>query len=505
MEILNELVKFLSKNKTKNIQVLGQTHQIDSTTKKLYDILTQGDPVTDRELNSAIYGKINDNSSSLRKLKSRLNNRLLNTILIIDPEVKNLQIIDRAFLKANKLFSVGNILFVNDAINGAKLCYIQVLELSETYEFTELKLFASSRLRQIAGDISQDRKDFIKYNAIYKQANREFEAERFVQENYSNLISLISKSRKVVFPLTSNELSEIKNKLNKYKEWCRTYTFERVYFLFMVLTHFLTKKYNEVIKLSDSAIEHFKRRNYSLRKTLLMFQGTKIMALLESGQYEQGIELSNSIKNEHSYGEYNWYSNIYYLFLLLVYSREYTRAAEELSEMISGLKNKKLPSHLTENINILTAYIYFLNIIGKIRTTKLHNSILNFKINRFLNDIPLFSKDKRGLNISILILHVLIMLANQEYNKIIDRVDALNQYSSRYLRKDATFRSNIMVKMLLAMINADFHPVRTKRYTDELFKKLQTVPRGVTEQGAEVEIVPYEDLWPMVLELLQKK
>lgn len=306
-------------------------------------------------------------------------------------------------------------------------------------------------------------------------------------------------------PLTEEELSEIKTKFSELKGKYNTLTVERLYYLFFNLSNLLEGNYKEVIRLSDEAINHFSSRKYKLKNTILNMKNTKIMALLEIGRYNEGVELSSSIKDEYTYGDYNWYSNQYYLFLLLVYSGEYTRAAEELSAMLKAMNAKKLPEHLTENIKILTANIYFLHALGKIKSTELHTSITNFKINRFLNDIPTFSKDKRGLNISILILHVLIMLVNREYHKIIDRIEALNQYSSRYLRKDATFRSNVMVKILSAMVSADFHPVRTKRYTDDLFKKLQTVSRGVTEQGAEVEIIPYEDLWPMVLELLQKQ
>lgn len=506
MEILSELVKFLNKNKSKNIQIIGQVAHLDSNITKLYDLLTKQDKISDEDIACNIYGQVNYKSSAAtRKLKSRLTSRLLNTILLSDPDVKNHQIIDRAFLKANKLYAVANIFLTKDFVHGSKLCYEQVLTLANYYEFVELKLLAAARLRQICAEMMQNRNDYLKYNSIYQQTFKEFEAEKYVTEKYSDLISLLSRSRKLILPLAASEIIEIKTKLEDIKLWCKTLTFEKTYFLFMILINFLSKQYTGVIQMSDQAIDHFTRRNYSLRNTILMFKNTKIMALLESGQYNAGIQLATSIKEEYTYGEYNWHSNQYYLFLLLIYSGEYSKAATELSETLSAMNTKTLPTHLTENMNILTANIYFLNLIGKINSTALHNQIVNFKINRFLNQIPTFSKDKRGLNISILILHVLIMLANHEYSKIIDRVDALNQYDSRYLRKDATFRSSVMVKMLLAMVNADFHLVRTIRHTEELFKKLHIVPRGVTEQGAEVEVIPYEDLWPMVLELLKRK
>lgn len=506
MKILNELVGFLSKNKTKNIQIIGQVSPIDTHSRRLYDLIAKENQLDDAELALRLYGNHTQRSAdSLRKLKSRLTNRMLNTVLLIDPEAKDQPVIDKAFLKANKMLIIGNLMHSRNLYHASKLCYNQVITLANTYDFTELKLLASARLRIIMGEIVQDRKEFLKYDQLFNQAYLEYNAEAYCQRNISNLISLLASSRKLVMPLTEEELSEIKTKFSELKGKYNTLTIERLYYLFFNLSNLLEGNYKEVIRLSDEAINHFSSRKYKLKNTILNMKNTKIMALLEIGRYNEGVELSSSIKDEYTYGDYNWYSNQYYLFLLLVYSGEYTRAAEELSAMLKAMNAKKLPEHLTENIKILTANIYFLHALGKIKSTELHTSITNFKINRFLNDIPTFSKDKRGLNISILILHVLIMLVNREYHKIIDRIEALNQYSSRYLRKDATFRSNVMVKILSAMVSADFHPVRTKRYTDDLFKKLQTVSRGVTEQGAEVEIIPYEDLWPMVLELLQKQ
>ena len=119
--------------------------------------------------------------------------------------------------------------------------------------------------------------------------------------------------------------------------------------------------------------------------------------------------------------------------------------------------------------------------------------------------MPIFSKDKRGLNISILIVHVLFLLLRKKYDEIIDRVDALSQYKHRHLRDDASMRSNFFINMLLQVPKRDFHPRAAERHAEPWIKKLQQTPINIAEQGIEVEVIPYEALWDMVIDILERK
>lgn len=64
---------------------------------------------------------------------------------------------------------------------------------------------------------------------------------------------------------------------------------------------------------------------------------------------------------------------------------------------------------------------------------------------RFLNDVPIFSKDKRGMNIPILIFHILYLILTKRYNDVIDRIVRIEKYTTRYLKKDDNYRSNCFI------------------------------------------------------------
>ena len=116
--------------------------------------------------------------------------------------------------------------------------------------------------------------------------------------------------------------------------------------------------------------------------------------------------------------------------------------------------------------------------------------------------MPVHSKDKRRRNIPILIIHVLFLLQQKKYEKVIDRVESLNLYCYRYLRKDDTYRSNCFIKMLLQLPKANFHREAVIRKTKKYHKMLVNNPSNLRMQSSEVEIMPYEMLWEYVLDSL---
>ncbi len=89
--------------------------------------------------------------------------------------------------------------------------------------------------------------------------------------------------------------------------------------------------------------------------------------------------------------------------------------------------------------------------------------------------------------------------------KVIDRVESLNLYCYRYLRKDDTYRSNCFIKMLLQLPKANFHREAVVRKTEKLYNKLIENPSNLSMQASEIEIMPYEMLWEYVLDSLDNK
>ncbi|MFN8338392.1 MAG: hypothetical protein U0T36_05175 [Saprospiraceae bacterium] len=201
-------------------------------------------------------------------------------------------------------------------------------------------------------------------------------------------------------------------------------------------------------------------------------------------------------------GSRNWINTTGLYFLNLIQANQYNELYILSCNVISNKNLVKFPIYV-EQWMIREAYLHFLVRMGKIDDDVIKlNPIRSFSVNKFLNSMTFHAKDKTGQNITIQVLQILFYLLDSKYNKIIDRIDTLTQYTYRYLNKDDTFRSNNFIKMLLLMVKADFHPVRTANYTASLSKQLSNSKVVIDERSAQVEIIPYDRLWEMTMELL---
>ena len=107
------------------------------------------------------------------------------------------------------------------------------------------------------------------------------------------------------------------------------------------------------------------------------------------------------------------------------------------------------------------------------------------------------------MNIPILIAQMLFFIVRRQYNHAIDRIEALEKYSSRYLRNDETFRSNCFIKMLLEIPKNSFNRLRVERAAQKYFERLIDSEVELINQPFEIEIIPYERLWAMIMNHLR--
>lgn len=200
-------------------------------------------------------------------------------------------------------------------------------------------------------------------------------------------------------------------------------------------------------------------------------------------------------------GDLNWFLTFDYAIISAFHSENLQGAYQFYSKAANHANFEKQPVAIKERWYILEAYIYFFLFTKKLEIPD-ENPLKKFRLSKFLNEVPMYSKDKRGANISILILQMLFLLHQKKYNEIIDRAESLKTYTYRYLRRDDTFRSHCFIQMLLTLPDCSFHKAAVLRKADKYWQQLQAMPLNVARQSAEIEIVPYETLWEFVLEEL---
>jgi flagellin-specific chaperone FliS len=124
---------------------------------------------------------------------------------------------------------------------------------------------------------------------------------------------------------------------------------------------------------------------------------------------------------------------------------------------------------------------------------------------RFLNDIPVFSKDKSGMNIAILIIQILFSLLEKEHGNAAEQIESIRKYCARHLTDGNTRRSYYFIKMLLQIPKGNFDKETVLQRVKPALEKLHSVPLELSNQSLEIEVVPYEALWELALASLERR
>jgi hypothetical protein len=230
------------------------------------------------------------------------------------------------------------------------------------------------------------------------------------------------------------------------------------------------------------------------------FALNQMVACMHLGDYASGEANAQRCLGYLTEGSNNWMIFLEYFFLLCMHTGNYTRAEEVYHQVTSHPRFGSLDSARAEKWRIFDAFLHYMRQDASDSSSESRR----FHLHKFLNEVPIYSKDKRGLNISILILQILYLLDRKDWNGIIGRTESLKVYASRHLKRDDTFRSNCFVKMMLTMEKKDFDREETSRIAGKYFSKLQSSRFDYRGDLGSLEVIPYERLWENVLSRLKQ-
>ena len=151
-------------------------------------------------------------------------------------------------------------------------------------------------------------------------------------------------------------------------------------------------------------------------------------------------------------------------------------------------------------------YLHFLFLVEQITPATSDKNFSTIRLGKFLNNVPSFAKDKHGMNIPVLVIQMAFLILQKKYDGAAERIDALNKYCDRYLKtNNPNFRCNCFIKMLVQIPISGFHRAGVERRAARYFDKLKTIEINFSNQAREVEVLPFEILWVLILGTLQNK
>lgn len=503
MRELIELIGLLQIERLKANGLWGVVFERDSKLEQLCESIANGEVKTDEDAAMLMYGSKTAGSKYLN-LRERLKERLVSAIFLL--EFKNPGHSDRqkAYFECNRKWAAVMVLLTRNA----KLIGIDMLESllkqAQHFEFTELTMNILSILRLHYGTIQGDQNKYDQYRSAYRHHQQVWMLENEAEEMYTHLVShfVNNKATKV----------EIADKAQAYYEQVAPAMASSDSFrlhlcgrLIQTTIYSSRNDYLTTANVCEDAIAFFRKKDFDSNLPLQAFYYQLVVCYIQLREFERGQVIIQDYQSLFDQGSFNWLKLQESYFLLSTHTRHYDEALHIGERATPFLRNPAHPAHIQEMWKIYEAYVQYLAQVGKISPQAAAEGASKFKRAKFLNDIPTFSKDKRGMNIPILIIQILFLLTDKNYHQAIDRIEAIEKYCSRYLTQGDTFRSNCFIKMLLQIPAAAFHREAVLRKTEPLLKQLRSVPLEVAYQTHEIEIIPYEDLWEMALEALPNK
>jgi hypothetical protein len=377
----------------------------------------------------------------------------------------------------------------------------KVLKRAELIELTPVILETLQLLRHHYGVIVGDRKQFEAYNEqIERYAGlymAEIRADGFLEDLLSHYVR--DKSTKMHHLEKARRYeAELKGLL----QTAQSHKLHHRYYFTEVAKKMIANDYQATVRACLQAIGHFRQLDHIPDAFVRPYLYQLVVSYIQLQEYQKGEEAIRNLLGMLEPGQSNWFRAMELFCVLALHSKDYEKADKVWNESTAHPGFRSLYPASKEPWHIMEAFIHFTYQAGKTAKNCPASPHSRFRRARFLNEVPVFSKDKRGYNIPILIIQILFLLHQGDTDTVYERLEAISRYAIRHFRRGEHYRTNCFIRMLNQLPKAYFRRKEVERRTRHHFEQLQNVPLGLAREAHEIEIIPYEDLWELVLENL---
>lgn len=494
LQSLKELAQVVTRNKAKSIDTLSKKGP-ETKIWDLYDGILKESFATDEEAAEHIYSK-DMHYPEYRKLKNKLKEKLINTAFFIDINNPKFNTHQKAYYTCQKNLVAIKTLLGRYARTPAIELAESTLKKSIRFEFSEISYELTKILRSHYAIIENRRTLYNKYAELSNYYCKLVSAEDSVAEKYDHISALSHrvKSQDIVINFCSQYEKELEPLVKKYD----SYRLHLLYYFIGLKKLTLKGDPHLLIGLCEQAITFLSSKGFVSDQFIGAFYYNKLMASIQIRDLASANDLANKCSSIFEENTIRWYNAQEICFVFAMQLCQYRKASTIRDKVVNSPSFNNQLQNRSETWKLYDAYLHYLHLSKRISNKNIKVSI--FRIRKFLNEVPVHSMDKSGRNIPIILIQILIQIQQKKYDQLTDKIEAIEKYTTRYLRKDNNYRSNCFIKMLLQIPKQQFHPVAVRRHTKTLLTKLKSMPLEKAKQPFEIEIIPYEDLWEMALE-----
>lgn len=496
MKHLRTLVLLVAEKSQHPLPLLGKLEQKPNKETTLYENIKSGTYQTDEQAAQDLYGKA-PNCQSYVMLKSRLRQKMLNHLFFLNLDKSQYRISEVYELECRQLLYQARVLALQHEHFMAKKLLIRTFKLAKEAEFTsivvnclELMIFVFSADHKFA--------NFKKAEKLIKhyQTKSILEQEAYIIYYKARMIMAGSTTAGINTYLPN--LVVVISKLKQFWKQTKSHTiFEHYYRLYIVHLEY-SGSFERIIDLTSKNIEPNRQsKHYNPKRSDSWFDKfICVYAYLRTKQYSEGINLCHQCVHTLNRSSCNWFAFMENYYLLAMYSYQYDLSMHVLNEVSQNTFFGKISEAAKER---WAMFRVFVELIHPPPSQPKYPTIQSL-----LAVTPIYSKDKLGFNIILLLLQFLYHLKADEREGLIYLTENLKKYAANQLDNQLNNCSILLVRLLLLVTRHEFDAAKCRRKGQALYEQLQTTP---VAPGAccEAEIIPHEHLWEFVLNTLAAK
>lgn len=439
-----------------------------------------------------------------RALKAELKKKLKNLLFLMDfhqPDVLNdIQEVHYDSLRTCTAIKILMGRGKSDA--GVDLCQ-HLLENALKFDLTEAVMTASKHLLTHYRTRQPNVKKYEYYRNLYLQNLDYYRVESLAENFYINISGNYINNRSTKKWVQETVKSHVEQLL-PHKGKVNTVQFLWAFGLLELTFHMVVNDYASTLTICDDYIYQLERKPYLHKSALIMFYHQKIVCHLMLRQHEEGWKAALKISDWVICGSHNWFKDRTIFLQLCLHTRRNKTAMRVCIEVVKHEDFINQIESVQQELKIYEAYIQWLVKVGKINASAIEQEqIGSFRINRFLNEVPVCALDKRGLNIPVLLLQILAATAEKDEESFSLRLEALNQYRTRHLKDHENARTNLLLKLLNTVCESGFDKTKIKKRSATAYQKLVDTNYNIMDSAHETEIFSYDIYWLYLLELLE--
>ena len=495
-EIAN-LVRIVTSRSLTSLPVLDLRSNQPNKETQFVEALSKAPEATPLQVVKALYGKATEaNVRSLRKLQSRVRNKLLNQLYFLDHSDPRLLVSRRYELECLDLLHKVSILYAEREYTLSERLLQRCLKLAEAGEFTQYVVLCARMLR----NLHAERQQAIPYAKVAKVLQRaqqvlawEDEAEQLHTETQLALSGTVT-TRRVVLAVLPDRIAQ----LDALHRRARSFTTYNIVYRARLAYEELQGNYLEMIRVTALASRQLRAGKLNDRRFDIRFNHfVSVYAYLRSRQPVQGLRLAEEYTRDFHPSSSNWFYFQEHHLLLALHAQQYERAQQLMSIIV------KNPGYAMQRDAVLQRWDLYKSYVDFVLPPARNNTARQRQLAQWVLVLPEYSRDKRGHNVAILVLQLLHFLRERNLEAVMLRLERLRKYQQRHLYEANTLRSRLFLRLLPTIVEKNFVVDRIAERGKALLQQLRdTPPPG--EAFAEVEIIPYEHLWELVLDVLRE-